>query len=465
MPRHRPRASARPPVAADDRTVEQRLADALAQQAATAEILRVMAASPTDAQPVMHAVAEHAARLCGAEFARVFIADAGLLRPLAHYASDGSAATPVYAVPMQRTSISGRAAVDRATVHHADVVPLLETEYPDARENARETRLRAVLAVPLIRDGAAYGAIFLWRRAPGLFAPDHVALVETFATQAAIAIANVRLFQATRESLEQQTATSEILRVISRSQTDVQPVFDTIVSSAVRLCGSQHSLIFSLQDEVLKPVARHVMSQEFFDYWARSPLRPGKGSIAGRAALERRTIHVPDAATLTAYEHRDAQQSQDFHTVLAVPLLRDGALLGVIVTWKTIVEPFSDKQVELIETFADQAVIAIENVRLFTELEDAQPRPDRGARAADGDERDPARDQPVADRRPARVRDDRRERAAAVRRHVQRHLPVRRRADPRRRAAQTSAREAPQRSARRYPLPARAVVARRSARS
>ncbi len=360
---------ARPPAVADGRSVERRLADALAQQAATAEILRVMAASPTDVQPVMQAVAEHAARLCRAEFARVFIADAGLLRPLAHYASDGGAAIPAYAVPLQRTSISGRAAVDRVTVHHADVVPLLETEYPDARENARETGLRAVLAVPLMHEGSAYGAIFLWRRAPGLFAPDHVALVETFATQAAIAIANVRLFQATRESLEQQTATSEILRVISRSQTDVQPVFDTIVSSAVRLCGSQHSLIFSLQDEVLKPVARHVMSQEFFDYWASNPLRPGKGSIAGWAALERRTIHVSDVAALAAYEHRDAQRSQDFHTVLAVPLLRDDALLGVIVTWKTIVEPFSDKQVELIETFADQAVIAIENVRLFTALE------------------------------------------------------------------------------------------------
>ena len=120
---------------------------------------------------------------------------------------------------------------------------------------------------------------------------------------------------------------------------------------------------------MLKPVARHVMSQEFFDYWASNPLRPGKGSIAGWAALERRTIHVPDVAALAAYEHRDAQRSQDFHTVLAVPLLRDDALLGVIVTWKTIVEPFSDKQVELIETFADQAVIAIENVRLFTALE------------------------------------------------------------------------------------------------
>ncbi len=174
------------------------------------------------------------------------------MRPLAHYSVDGEATMPMHAVPLQRTSITGRAMLDRATIHHADVVPLLDTEYPDARAE-RDGKLDSGRSWPCrsMHDGDAYGAIFLWRREPGLFAPDQVALVETFATQAAIAIENVRQFRATQEALEQQTATSEILRVISQSQTDVQPVFDTIAANALRLCDADFSGLFRFDGELI----------------------------------------------------------------------------------------------------------------------------------------------------------------------------------------------------------------------
>ena len=246
----RAKIGARPPVARKSQKVDgsagpppdQRPAAALAQLAAITEILKAISASPSDVQPVVDAVAERAARLCEAPLARVMLVDGDVLRPMAEYSLDGAPQAGTVPLPLKRSSISGRAVLDRATIHHDDVVPLLHSEYPDAL-NARQLGLRAVLAVPLMREGNAYGAIFLWRCEPGLFSSSQVALVETFAQQVAIAIYNVRLFNETEEALEQQTATSEILRVISQSQTDVQPVFDTIAKAALELCraSSAHS--------------------------------------------------------------------------------------------------------------------------------------------------------------------------------------------------------------------------------
>ena len=166
--------------------LEARLARALEQQAATSEILRVISASPAEVEPVLQAVAEHAARLCQAPFARVLLVDGNVLFSRADYSAEGGDPVPVVPVLLKRTSISGRATLDRETVHYADIVPLLDSEFPDARENALRTGFRAVLAVPLLRDADAYGAIFLWRRDPGPFAPDQVALVQTFARQVAL---------------------------------------------------------------------------------------------------------------------------------------------------------------------------------------------------------------------------------------------------------------------------------------
>jgi two-component system, NtrC family, sensor kinase len=360
----------RPRATADNRTVAQRLADALAQQAATAEILRVMAASPTDVKPVLDAVAQQAARLCHAPFGAVILREGDSIRTRAQYSGDGESTMHMHTVPLQRTSITGRAILDRATIHHPDVAPLLGTEYPDARENARKAGFRAVLAVPLVRDSVAYGAVLLWRREPGLFAPDQVALVETFATQAAIAIENVRQFRATQEALEQQTATSEILRVISQSQTDVQPVFDTIAANALRLCEADFSALFRFDGEQIHIGSFQKLNREATAAFRTAyPCPPNRGGTTQRAILTSQIVHIPDIHADPEYTYHKVAYGADFRSALSVPMLRDGRPIGTITVYRVAAKAFPDSQIELLKTFADQAVIAIENVRLFKELE------------------------------------------------------------------------------------------------
>ena len=360
----------------DKRPAEQRLADALAQQAAVAEILDAMAASPTDAQPVMDAVAKRAALLCHAQFARVTLVEGEVLRPLAHYSVDGESPIPMQPVTLQRTSITGRTLVDRKTVHHADIVPLLDTEYPDALFNATSSGIRAILSVPLICEGDANGAIFLWRREPGLFAPDQVALVETFARQAAIAIRNVRLsdLAETRarelaESLRQQTATNEVLKIISRSTFDLNAVLQTLIESAARLCDADKGTITRQRDGQFYRAESVGFSRAFMDYVKDVPIVPERATATGRALLEGRVVHIPDVRADPEYSFAEAQRLGDFRSILSVPMMREGTPIGVMVLTRSDVRPFSDKQIDLLSSFAEQAVIAIENVRLFTELD------------------------------------------------------------------------------------------------
>ncbi len=351
-------------------SVAQRLEEALAQQAATAEILRVMASSPTDVQPVLQAVAQRAAELCNSPFARVFLADGNLMRPVAHYSVGGEYGIPVHTMPLRRTSVTGHAVLDGKTIHHADVVPLLNAVYPDARENVMKAGIRAVLAVPLAGKSGVYGAIVLWRREAGLFAPDQVALVETFSRQAAIAIENVRQFHATQEALEQQTATSEILRVISSSPTDARPVFDTIAASALRLCDAVFSVVYRFDGELIHIEALHNLAAAGVEaFRGIYPCRPERGGGTQRCILTGSIVHIPDVLEDPEYVYRDAARKAEYRSVLSVPMLRDGQPIGAIAVFRVAPQPFPDAQVELLTTFADQAVIAVENVRLFTELE------------------------------------------------------------------------------------------------
>jgi GAF domain-containing protein len=372
-------AAAKRPLSAttgEVRSTEQRLADALAQQAATSNILRVMAESPSDVQPVLDAVAEHAAHLCRASFARVLLADGDVLRPLSHFSADGEAAIPAYTVPLKRTSIGGLAVLDRKAIHHADIVPLLDTEFPDARANASKSGFRAVLAVPLIHNDAANGAIFLWRREPGLFSPDQVALVETFATQAAIAIETVRLSDEAEtrarelaESLKQQTATNEVLKAISRSTFDLGTVLHTLVESAARLCDADKGTITRQRDGRFYRAESYGFSREFMDYVKDVPIAPEPGSVTGRVLLEGRVIHIADVRDDPDYTFVEAQRLGEFRSIVGVPMMREGVPIGVLALTRSDVRPFTDRQIELISSFADQAVIAIENVRLFSELD------------------------------------------------------------------------------------------------
>ena len=350
--------------------LKQRLAEALEQHAAISEILQVISASPSDVQPVLDAVAERAARLCEAPLARVLLVDGDVMRLMAEYSLDGVPQAGTVPLPLRRTTLAGRAIIDRATIHHDDVVPLLDSEYPDAL-HARRLGLRAVLAVPLMREGNAYGSIFLWRREPGLFSSSQVALVETFAQQVAIAIDNVRLFNETKESLQQQTATADVLKVISRSAFDLQMVLDTLTESACKLCDAGGANIWRPDGDGFKVAAMFGHTPEHRAALKHVIAKPGRATCVGRALLEGRTVHIPDAKADPEY---NAPGVLAVRTMIGVPLLREGAPIGVLVLTRTVARPFTEKQIALATTFADQAVIAIENVRLFKETTEALER-------------------------------------------------------------------------------------------
>ena len=360
-----------------ERKVEERtheLTNSLEQQTAISEILRVISSSPTNVQPVLDTVAERAAHLTHAPFSRIMLVDGVQLTPASEYwdgkltADAGRQGT--VPVPLDRSSISGRAALDRDTVHIADIAPLLATEFAGARENMQRFDCRAVLSVPLMRGGDAYGAIVLARHAPGLFAPDQVALVQTFARQAAIAIDNVRLFNQTKEALDQQTAISEILRVISGSPTDVQPVLDAVAERALRLCDAAQSVIGLVEDANIRFVAGFGSTSNAVGEVV--PLT--RGLVIGRAIVDRALVHVDDLANVAEDDYpagRTMQARIGHHTTLAVPLLREGHAIGAISLWRMETRPFTGKEISLVQTFADQSALAIDNVRLFNETREA----------------------------------------------------------------------------------------------
>jgi len=353
--------------------------EALEQQTATSEILRVISSSPTDIQPIFDAIVRSASRLCGGEYAIVTRYDGELLHLAAqHNPRPGTADETVKffpQLPRRETSLTARALVDAEVVH----VPNVETEElePSARETYRRIRLQAVLAVPMLHEGRPIGVVSVSREAPGPFSDRQIALLKTFADQAVIAIENVRLFNELEgrnrdltEALEQQTATAEILRVISRSQTDVQPVFDTIVRSAVGLCGGLFSALLQFDGELIHHVANYNFTPEALEEVRRVfPARPSRATGSGRAILERSVVHIPDVGVDPEYRHAALYRAVGWRSGLWVPMLREGAPIGVIQVSRAEPGPFSDSEIELLKTFADQAIIAVENVRLFKELQ------------------------------------------------------------------------------------------------
>ena len=343
----------------------------LEQQTAISEILRVISASPTDVQPVMNAVAERAALLCGAPYARIMLIEGETLKSVAEYASEslGDARDlPTEAVPLDRTSLLGRAAIDRQTVHLADVLPLLDHEFPGAKTNMLRFGLRAVIAVPLMREDGVYGGLITARADPGPFAPDQIALVETFARQAAIAIDNVRLFNETREALEHQTATSDVLRAMSRTTFELAPVLSTLIENATRFAKSDSGFVFIREGDLFHLMASDGCPSEDVEYMRAHPMPPGRGSLAGRVALLHQIVQIEDAANDPTYMLTEAQRRIGFRSMLGVPMLRESEVIGVMTFWRNQVRPFAANEVRLVASFADAAVIAIENVRLFHEI-------------------------------------------------------------------------------------------------
>jgi signal transduction histidine kinase len=350
---------------------------ALEQQTATSEILRVISSSPTDVQPVFDTIVRSVVRLCDGVFGGLLRFDGKQLYLAAHYnfTPDGlQEFERAYPRPPRLDSSIGRAVLTRSVDQVAD------TEHDPSPLMSRLSRalgFRAQVSVPMLREGDTIGAIGVARREPGAFSEKQIALLQTFADQAVIAIENVRLFKELErrnreltEALEQQTATGEILRVISQSQTNVQPVFDTIVRSAVRLCDGLFGALYQFDGELLYHVAHHNYTPEALEASHRvPPARPTRARGSGRAILERAVVHIPDIELDPEYQPHDLSRAIGFRSLLNVPMLREGVPIGVILVARAGAGPFSDNEIELLKTFAYQAVIAIENVRLFKELE------------------------------------------------------------------------------------------------
>ena len=334
------------------------LREALEHQTATSEVLGIISRSPTDVQPVLDAIVESAARVCGIDDVVLRLREGNIMVSRAHFGP----------IPIGRVEISIDEPQFRWMREHGTL------HIPDVRDAERFSKSlapaagRTFLAAPLRQQGELIGALIARRIEVRPFTPAQIKLLETFADQAVIAIENVRLFQELKESLEQQTATSEILGVIASSPTDVQPVLETIADSAARLCSADDASIRIVEGNILR-LMTHKGSIPFF---MTGELPITRGSVAGRAVVDDELIHIEDL-TLKANEFPDVQVALDregVRTILVAPLEREGRAIGVILIRRTEVRPFSEKQIALLKTFADQAVIAIENVRLFKELQE-----------------------------------------------------------------------------------------------
>ena len=366
-----------------DTDLEARLARALRelgeareQQAATAEVLKAISRSTFDLQNVLETMVESAARICRADKGNIARVGGGGFRFVAFSGFEPDYRDYMKALPLSsvdRGSITGRTVLEGRTVHIPDVLADPDFTWFEAQKRGG---FRTGLGVPLLREGTPIGVFFLTRTTVDPFTQQQIELVTTFADQAVIAIENARLFDEVQartcelsESLEQQTATADMLNVISRSAFDLQSVLETLVGSAARICRADRGNIARVNGDRLQFVAFSGFQPDYREYMQALSLQIDRGSISGRAVLEGRMVHIADVLTDAEFTMFAAQKFGGFRTGLGVPLLREGIPIGVFFLTRAAVDPFAPRQIELLTTFADQAVIAIENARLFEEVQ------------------------------------------------------------------------------------------------